>query len=68
MGRPRSDGDTASETESEGPDVLSDEEELTSGLQCGVAEYKTWTTAEDEAINRIETLGAELREHPLLPP
>ena len=59
---------TANETESEASDVLSNEEDLTSALQCGVAEYKTWTNVEGEDIRRIETLVSELREYPLLPP
>ena len=38
----------SAETESEGSDALSDGEDLTAALQCGVAEYKTWTTVEDK--------------------
>ena len=64
MGGMSGDDIIASETESEAADILSDEEELTSGMLCGVAKYKTWITVEDEDIDRIETMAAELREHP----
>ena len=40
--------DSVSDSKSVASDVLSDDEDLTSALQCGVAAYKTWITVEDK--------------------
>ncbi len=50
------------------PDVMSDDDGETLQLDFAVEAHKTWTTVEDEDMDRIERLASELRDRPLLPP
>ena len=47
---------------------MSDDDQETLQLDFAVEANKSWTTLEDEDMDRIERLAAELRERPLMPP
>ena len=47
---------------------MSDDDGKTPLTDFSVEAHKTWTTLEDQDLDRIERLSAELRDRPLLPP
>ena len=53
MSKDHEDEGIFSDSKSEGPDALSDDEDLTAAFKCRMADDKFWVTVEDRDLERI---------------